>query len=101
MLNLFLRIFQNQKPLVPYLLTTLEELNKSLMMRFVKPQLIAEANTSHKLMNLDLEDGANLIATEKADIGYAVKTLLKNSKCSEKEKLVFTNYFLNILITFV
>lgn len=94
----FLRRFQSQKPMVPYLFTSLEELMKNIMMRFVKSEKIVEANTSQKLMNLDLQDSANLVSVEKVDIGYAAKSLLKQVKCSEKDKLSFKNEFRSFLI---
>lgn len=97
----FLRRFQSQKPMVPYLFTSLEELMKHIMMRFVKSEKIAEASTSQKLINLNLQDSANLVSAEKVDVGYAVRSLMKQIKCSEKEKLVFKNEFKNLLTTMV
>lgn len=97
----FLRRFQSQKPMVPYLFTSLEQLMKNLMMRFVKYEKIAEASTTQKLMNLDLQDSANLVSVEKVDVGYAAESLMKQIKCSEKEKLVFKNEFKNLLTTMI
>ena len=57
-------------------------------MRFIKYEKIAEASTTQKLMTLDLQDSANLVSVEKVDVGYAAESLMKQIKCSEKEKLV-------------
>lgn len=97
----FLRRFQSQKPMIPFLFTSLEELMKNLMMRFVKSEKIIEASTFQRLINLDLQDSTNLVSIEKVDVGFAAKVLMKKAQCSEKEKLLFKNEFKNLLITMV
>ena len=59
------------------------------------------ASTTQKLMNLDLQDSANLVSVEKEAVGYAAESLMKQIKCTEKEKLVFKNEFKNLLTTMI
>lgn len=47
---------------------------KHLLKRFVKPEKSAEANTSQKLINLNLQDAANLTSAEKVQDALLQKT---------------------------
>lgn len=97
----FLRRFQSQKPMVPYLFSSIEELLKKEMMRFIKPEKIREANTSQKLINLDLHLFENLAKVEKIDVGFGAKNILRQIKSSEKDKLAFRIEFRTLLITMI
>lgn len=67
-------------------------------MNFVTSKNVAETTTSQKLINLDLQDSAILVSVEKVDIGYAVRNLVKQMKCSEKGKFVLKSELNNLLI---
>lgn len=84
----FLRRFQSEKPLSPFLYTALMELLKSLMMKIVKPTKLNE-----DFLNLDLKLTENLVSTENIQIGFEAKRLLKDAKCTDKDKLLFKHDF--------
>lgn len=74
----FLRRFQSNKPLAPFLYTAIVELIKNLIAKIVKPNILGEA-TSQNIIELDLKSADNLLPTENVHIGYEAKRLLKDA----------------------
>lgn len=93
----FLRRFQSNKPLCPFLYSSLETLLSNLMCRFVKSKVIA----ANKLTEIDLDKKENLIDPSKVDIGFSTKTCLKKMNSSMDEVTHFKGECLIFLIAFV
>lgn len=70
----FLRRFQSPLPLSPFIWERVESLLRDLMLKFVKPKILIEANTLPKLCNLDLHDTNTCLRTP--DIGFGAKEAL-------------------------
>ncbi|KAJ8670696.1 hypothetical protein QAD02_001955 [Eretmocerus hayati] len=57
----FLRVYQKDDPLLPFMYDDLLELMRSLISRVVKPDILASRNTGEKLSKIDLSKNDNLI----------------------------------------
>lgn len=58
----FLRFFQSNKPLLPFLYTDLMSMLKSIMKRFIISSVLDSATTSSELMQVDVKNKDNYIA---------------------------------------
>ena len=83
----FFKQFQATSPTVPFLYQELEKLLRKLMQKFIKQSALQEANTTKKLMRLDL--GENKRNYKEVDIGVAAMSALTKSKVSELAKIKF------------
>lgn len=70
-LEIFLKMYQSDLPLLPFTHEDLHETMRSLMSRVIKSKVLKEATSAFKLVNVDLKDENNLISTIKIDIGFA------------------------------
>jgi hypothetical protein len=70
----FLRRFQNDKPLVPHLYSSLLTLIQDCAKRFLKPNVLLSIGMNYnKLKHLDYKDLCNLLDATKTDIGFGAK----------------------------
>lgn len=76
----FLREFQGDQPMAPFIYTELKCLVTSLIERVVKPDVLKEANEQLEKVILKSE---NLITAKQVDLGFATKDALRNSKKSK------------------
>ncbi|XP_040917268.1 uncharacterized protein LOC121197645 [Toxotes jaculatrix] len=76
----FLKKYQTEEPVMPYLGKDLAELIKSLMRRFVKREVLQDITTV-QLTNLDLEK-ETLMAMHSVDIGLGAEEALKGTPFS-------------------
>lgn len=84
----FLTEFQSNKPLAPFLYTSLLNLVKKLMARVV----IKDVIDSTQIHQIDLKNKNNLLKAKDVDIGFATRSALgKCSGVTEKDVLVFRN----------
>lgn len=54
------------------------------MDRFIKPDVMANANTVLKMMSIDVTDKNNLIHATKVHVGFSADKLLKKLVLSQK-----------------
>ena len=73
----FLRKFQSPLPLSPIIWEQLESLLRNLLMKFVKPKVLIEANTLSKLCSIDVYEDKNCM--RKPDIGFGAKEALSSA----------------------
>jgi len=89
----FLKLYQTDKPMVTFLAQDLFELLKSLMQRFVKPDVMKKATTCSKLLDIKVKDSKSLLAPAKVHIGFTteniIKELVSKKKISERQDLQF------------
>ena len=86
----FLTIMQVDVPMVPFLEETLVDLITPFMKMVVKSDVLDEANTSLKLIKIDLSKAENL-PCELIKLPTATKDLLKSSLLKSDKKWLFKN----------
>ena len=87
----FLTAFQTDKPMLPFMSTSLCTLLKSLMGRFIKNELMAEATSVLKILKIKPTDKEQQMENLKVDVGFVAQQMLKekSSKLSERQVLQF------------
>lgn len=89
----FLNLYQTDRPMIPVLGADLSNVMSSIMARFIKSDVMANANTVSKLMSVDVADRNNLAHASKVDYGFCADKILKNlvstKKISERIELEF------------
>ncbi|XP_075735012.1 uncharacterized protein LOC142776049 [Rhipicephalus microplus] len=73
----FLREFQMDKPMVPFLSAALESILHSLLSRIVKREVLDAADTIAKLMKIDLSLPENAVNVAAFDVGFLAKNELR------------------------
>ena len=69
-LNNFLVTFQTSSPMVPFIVDSLENIVRSFVERFILPDVLKKANTTHKLSQLDMTNPNIQIRTY--EVGFSV-----------------------------
>lgn len=89
MVEPFLRKYQTNNPMVPFLYHDLGNCLRSLLTRFIKKEVLAAADSSSKLMKIKVDSDENWCVYKEVDLGVAAKTELAQCKISDREKLQF------------
>jgi hypothetical protein len=89
MLEPFLRQFQSPAPLAVFLYDCLGNLLRSLMMRFVKKDVMTSAKTTTRLFKIDVASKDIRCRYKDVDIGVAAVKALANCKASERDIMSF------------
>ena len=88
----FLKLYQAERPLIPFLASDLEALLRIVMARFVKETEMAGATSFVKLTEIDIS-GDNVKSAKSVDVGIATKrelaSLLSEKKITAKQELQF------------
>ena len=79
----FLKLFQSERPLAPFLYEKLKGLCVTILERIVKPDVLLKISKARKLMKLDLENTENLLASDSIDLGIGCKSMLKKLKSAD------------------
>jgi len=83
----FLEMFQTDKPIVPYLESSLVDIFYSLMKMVVKPEVLdGMKGRSFKLIKFDLSKSEDLLHYQLIQLPTATKSLLKVSTCQHCQK---------------
>lgn len=86
----FLKNFQSEKPLVPFLSSELCTVVRSLMRKFIKPEVLESADTASKLTRIEIMKSENHVSPKKIDIGFGAEAELKKAtKATEKQVFDF------------
>jgi len=90
-IELFLVMYQTDKPIVPFLSRDLFKLEKSLMERFVKSALLKDVTSVAKLTSIDISKADCFVDYSKVDIGFTTENAVKavRKKVSDKQLLDF------------
>lgn len=98
----FLREFQGEAPLVPFLYEEMTRLVTNAMQRIVKPDRLKVKPKA--LLEIELSN-ENLLTSSEVDIGFAVKAAIKvagaKDKINEQKLLQFRNDCKNYYIAFI
>lgn len=91
----FLRMFQSNKPLLPFLYTELMTMLKNIMKRFIIAKVMDLATTNTELMKVDVKEKENYIAINKIDVGFGARAQLPGK--NERDVLSFLRDCRNFL----
>ena len=94
LLNEFLRGFQTDQPMVPFLAETLHTLVRCIMTMFILNETMQKANNLMKLLKVDVSDRGIYKPLEATDIGMGAKICVSKYKHSPKFKQSVLNDFL-------
>lgn len=94
----FLKMFQTDSPMLPFLYEQLEILLNTLMKRVVKPSILEEYGSGFQRAKLIL-DGNHLLDPSQIAIGYGAKTAIKGVKSSKEQILQFMKQCRQFLVT--
>ncbi|XP_048577470.1 uncharacterized protein LOC116618576 [Nematostella vectensis] len=93
----FLTAFQSDNPILPFLVSRLQKVIQSLMKRFIKPDVLQQANSPIKLAKFDLSNKENYLDDKKVDVGFVaqakIRKLLLDKKVSGLQAFQFRNEF--------
>ena len=79
----FLKTYQTDNPMIPYLYFDLKAIVKQLLELIVESNVIDACRSGRELKEINLEDKKNLLSLEKRNAGFAVEHLLKKMKKSD------------------
>ena len=101
-IELYLVLFQAERPLAVFLCEKFKELLVSLMERFAKLEVLAKKDSVGKMLRLDLTDVNNLRAVENVKVGSAATLVYKKAKTTHAiEVRKFTTNARNFLVRLV
>ena len=80
----FLKMYQTDKPMIPFLYFDLKSLVLTLMKLFIKSSVLSEAKTGNQLCDIDIEKESNQVKLKNIDLGFAAEAKLRNLKTEDK-----------------
>ena len=97
----FLLQFQSDKPMVPFLSDSLEELLRSLMKVIVKQEVLEEASTALSLTKIDVAKSSNQLGVEQVKLGTALKQSLSSMESRPEQKRAFKRECKQVIIVLI
>ena len=99
-MNKFLKVFQTDAPMVPFLDEVLDSLMRNIMQYFVKHSILDKADTSLRLHKVDIHDEENLMNANNVIFGTAAKGMLRvvEPKIGTNEKSNFQKEYKRFLV---
>lgn len=89
----FLKLYQTDKPMLPFLSLDLTKMLRSLMEKFIKLSVINNTTTTLKLLEVDYANPVNHVDVTKLRVGFVTEQVLeenlKNNPNAEKLRLEF------------
>jgi len=89
----FLKLYQADRPLIPFLASDLENLLRLIMSKFVKDSILTSATSYLKLTELDISSAENTKPAKSIDLGIATRreltSLRRDKKITQVEELEF------------
>ena len=87
----FLTLYQTDRPMIPFITTDMGILVKSLMLRFIKGDIVDKEGVSVAgLVKIDVKNKENHVGIPKVDVGFgAERQLLKSGVASDRQKFDF------------
>ena len=83
----YLKVYQGEGPLVNLTFTEMKSLLVILLTRFIKSNVVDDADKEAKqLIEIDVEDSANILDLSKIDFGLEVKAELSNISDENKRR---------------
>ena len=99
-MNKYLKIFQTDAPMVPFMDDVLDSLMRNIMRYFVKRSVLENAETSFRLHKIDIQNNENLLHAKNIIFGTAAKGMLKTVEpmISDNQKSNFQKEYKRFLI---
>ena len=94
----FLRHFQSDALLVPFLYQPLEVIMRNLKQKLIKREVLLEATSVQKLMKIDLNEKCHY---KEVKIGIATSSMLEKVKVSDGKKIEFRKDCISYLVAAV
>ena len=66
----YLRAYQTDKPMIPFMCNDLEKLSKNLLKLFIKPEVIDKCTSPNQLKEIDVRKKENLLKKKKLKIVF-------------------------------
>lgn len=85
----FLKRYQTDAPLLPFMAQDLFNMLRSLLQRFVTPAVFKECTSVTALLSADLSDIKNLLPPGEVDIGFKAKSAVKEIKSKASARDIF------------
>ena len=76
----YLKIFQTDRPMVPFIADELEKQMRKIMDIVLKRSVLSETPTPYTLIKLDLDSEKNLLPADNINIGTDLKEMMKISQ---------------------
>ena len=95
----FLRYFQSDALLVPFLYQQLEVILRNLIQKFIKREVLLEATFVQKLMKIDLNE--KKCHYKEVKIGIATSSMLEKVRVSDGKKIEFRKDCISYLVAVV
>ncbi|RXN18476.1 LIM homeobox Lhx6 [Labeo rohita] len=85
----FLKLYQTDKPMLPFMSGDLTNMLRSLLEKFIKPSVMKNATTTLKLLQVDYADPVNHMDVTKLRVGFVTERALEEhkKKNSDAERL--------------
>lgn len=100
-LNSFLKRFQTNRPMVPFLSGALVQVMKSLLRIFIKEDVIREASSALKVSRIDVENEENYLDLSKIKVSTALKEILREVDVPDHKKMKFKSECRSIIISII
>ncbi|XP_013856113.1 uncharacterized protein LOC106511946 [Austrofundulus limnaeus] len=89
----FLKLYQTDKPMLPFMSKDLTNMLRSLMEKFIKPGVMKDATTAVKLLQVDFADTENHMDLTKLKVGFisqrALEDHMKKNPNADRLRLEF------------
>ena len=72
----YLRTYQTEKPMIPFMFKDLKEIVLQLMQLFIKPEVLEANKSGNKLIKIDLYKKDNQIKAKEINVGFAVEAAI-------------------------
>lgn len=99
----FLKEYQSDKPMLPFMATDLETQHRTLLQKFMKSSIVQAAGSVIKLLDLDLKSNVNHKPVSELELGFVTDLEIKKAKSaktvSDKDILQFKMECKHFLVT--
>ena len=66
----YLKKYQREKPMVPFMYVDLKSIAKNLLQLIVKPEVLEKCKTAKQLAEINLDEKGNLLPINKVELGF-------------------------------
>jgi hypothetical protein len=85
----FLKRYQMDAPMLPFLKEDLLGVLVSIMKRFIRPEIMTGMTTCSKIAKFEVLNNESHVDGHDVDVGFAARHTLRSVKCNERTKLEF------------
>lgn len=80
----FLKKFESENPILPFMAEELYTILWTLLRRFIKKSVLDEATIAAKLSKIDVLNKENTLSSKNVDVGFACKIILQEAEAKEE-----------------